>query len=452
MKKIRIGNDIPIQWYLRINDGSVKLSSVDVKIGIRKPGSEIVYPEFKIINECITLTFHGFRQKDIGNYNITAYINYMKPNMATVDYCNVFKLVQCSCDSDIVSYPVIIESDLQMCVDGYIPTPPTPDEPTDTKVDSISVTSTLDTIYVGSTVKGTAQMSASVSPDNATNKEVEWSSNNESIATVDANGLVTAKAAGQVTIIATAKDGSGVKGEKQLTVAANSVVSTSEPIYGTPTITATYTEIEADGSNNATPTVTYKQTAEVTDTYADGSTQKRSLSNVTTGGTVTYTKKSGTATVGTDGKVTASASTSTSKHSVAVVTVSVTLNGKVGTKDVTVNQKAYVAPAPKYYYGLTNTLPADMTSLPEGAVAKEKPLNGNLQIVGNGINNVWYFIIPQGTVITSVTESGEAAPMTWFVSTKQEQTIDVNGVTYDVYAQKRAVGKYGTAYEVSINI
>ncbi len=328
-----------------------------------------------------------------------------------------------------------------------------PDEPTETMAEAITVTASAENIYVGSTVKGTAQMSVSVSPDNATNKEVEWSSNNESIATVDANGLVTAKAAGQVTIIATAKDGSGVKGEKQLTVAANSVVSTSEPIYGTPTITATYTEIEADGSNNATPTVTYKQTAEVTDTYADGSTQKRSLSNVTTGGTVTYTKKSGTATVGTDGKVSASASTNTSKHSVAVVTVSVTLNGKTDTKEVTVYQKAYVAPPVLWYIGNVSKTAAQFAEMSVeellASVTKSADITTK-KLENNSINkSVWYVMIPD-TVdvkgaqfsaggITSPFTADEIKTPTKFKGVHEDVTID--GKTYKVY------GYRNTAFE-----
>ena len=50
-----------------------------------------------------------------------------------------------------------------------------------------------------------------VVPDNATNKEVTWSSSNPSVASIDTNGTVTAKAAGTATITATAKDGQGAK-------------------------------------------------------------------------------------------------------------------------------------------------------------------------------------------------------------------------------------------------
>ena len=67
-------------------------------------------------------------------------------------------------------------------------------------------------------VDDTTVLTATVQPDNATDKSLEWSSSNTSVATVDQTGKVTAVALGSCTITATAIDGSGVKGICAVTV------------------------------------------------------------------------------------------------------------------------------------------------------------------------------------------------------------------------------------------
>ena len=86
------------------------------------------------------------------------------------------------------------------------------------KINAISVTGAGDatTVLNGRTL----QMSAEVSPDNASNKSVTWSvENGTGSAEIDANGLLTATGAGTVTVRATAKDGSGVAGILEIQVA-----------------------------------------------------------------------------------------------------------------------------------------------------------------------------------------------------------------------------------------
>ena len=72
------------------------------------------------------------------------------------------------------------------------------------KVTGVSLNKNTTTIKVG----GTETLTAMVEPANATNKAVTWSSDNISVATVDANGLVTAVAEGSATITVTTEDGS----------------------------------------------------------------------------------------------------------------------------------------------------------------------------------------------------------------------------------------------------
>ena len=60
-------------------------------------------------------------------------------------------------------------------------------------------------------------LEATVTPDNATNKEISWTSDNESVATVSAEGIVKAIKAGTANITATSED-SGVNAKCEITV------------------------------------------------------------------------------------------------------------------------------------------------------------------------------------------------------------------------------------------
>lgn len=82
-------------------------------------------------------------------------------------------------------------------------------------VAKIVVTADKGTLNIGET----ASLIATVTPNNADNKSVTWSVSDPSVADIDANGKLTAKKAGKVTVTATAKDGSGVKGTMEITSA-----------------------------------------------------------------------------------------------------------------------------------------------------------------------------------------------------------------------------------------
>ena len=70
-------------------------------------------------------------------------------------------------------------------------------------VESVSLDKTELQLAVGEN----ATLSAAITPENATDKNVTWSSDNETVATVDANGVVTAAAPGSATITVTTADG-----------------------------------------------------------------------------------------------------------------------------------------------------------------------------------------------------------------------------------------------------
>ena len=107
------------------------------------------------------------------------------------------------------------------------------------KVSSISLNKTSASLLIGGTV--TLSVS-SVSPSDAVDKTVTWSSSNSSVASVNAStGVVTAAAAGSATITATANDGSGKTATCSVTVypAGTKVWDSSNisdlSVYGTST-------------------------------------------------------------------------------------------------------------------------------------------------------------------------------------------------------------------------
>lgn len=75
-------------------------------------------------------------------------------------------------------------------------------------------------------IDNSATITTIVLPNNATNTELEWTSDDLSIAVVDA-GVVTGKKEGTTTITATAKDGSGIKETCEVTVRPEPNVSFS---------------------------------------------------------------------------------------------------------------------------------------------------------------------------------------------------------------------------------
>ena len=81
-------------------------------------------------------------------------------------------------------------------------------------VEKIEMSKTNAEMKVGETLV----LTATVTPDNATDKELSFSSSDEKVAFVDSTGVVTAMNTGTAVISATAKDGSGTVGKCEITV------------------------------------------------------------------------------------------------------------------------------------------------------------------------------------------------------------------------------------------
>ena len=133
-----------------------------------------------------------------------------------------------------------------------------------TPVTSISLSPNSLNLFVNG---GTQTLTANVLPATATNKNINWSSNNTNVATV-ANGVITPVSQGNATITATAADGSGISQSilatvnpdpglivDSLTVAGVTSIVPFESSYPieTITVTANYTNLTSeDVTVNAT--------------------------------------------------------------------------------------------------------------------------------------------------------------------------------------------------------
>lgn len=92
-----------------------------------------------------------------------------------------------------------------------------------TNVESVTLDKTEGVLTVGNTVTVTA----TVTPDTATNASVTWSSSDEVIATVDSEGKITAVAPGTATITATSDSNPDASAAYAVTVQAKKVVTST---------------------------------------------------------------------------------------------------------------------------------------------------------------------------------------------------------------------------------
>ena len=160
----------------------------------------------------------------------------------------------------------------------------------------------------------TLQLTATVTPSNATKKEVKWSTSNKNVAMVSPSGLVTTKSAGTAIITCTAQDGSNVKATCKITV-KNPVVKVTKVTLNKTTATLAPKE-----------TLTLKATVAPTNATNKAVTWKSSNTKI--------------ATVSSSGKVTAKAA-----GTVTITCRAKDGSGKKATCKITVytNTEAYVA-------------------------------------------------------------------------------------------------------------
>ena len=137
-------------------------------------------------------------------------------------------------DSETVTVPDNLDSAFGVVPDGLSATTKVT---VTTKVEGITLDKTEGILNVGNTVT----ITATVAPEEATNPAVTWSSSDESVATVDETGKVTAVAVGNATITATSEDESSVSADYELTVQQKKAATTTKNNYSGSTSAGTST-------------------------------------------------------------------------------------------------------------------------------------------------------------------------------------------------------------------
>lgn len=114
-------------------------------------------------------------------------------------------------DSETVTVPDNLDSAFDVVPEGLSATTKVT---VTTKVEGITLDKTEGILNVGNTVT----ITATVAPEEATNPAVTWSSSDESVATVDETGKITAVATGNATITATSNSDADVNATYDVTV------------------------------------------------------------------------------------------------------------------------------------------------------------------------------------------------------------------------------------------
>ena len=175
--------------------------------------------------------------------------------------------------------------------------------PEDVEVQSVKVTAEKTELKVGETTKAKAV----ITPENATDKSVTWTTSDETVVTVDKDGNITAKKAGKAEVIATSSNGKA--GKVEITV----VKEEPEDVAVTEVkVTAEKTELKVGETTKAKAVIT-----------PENATDK----------SVTWTTSDETVvTVDKDGNITA-------KNAGKAEVIATSSNGKVGKVEITVVEK-----------------------------------------------------------------------------------------------------------------
>ena len=264
------------------------------------------------------------------------------------------------------------------------------------EVESVSLNKSEMTLTEGES----ETLAATVTPDNAENKSIKWSSNNEAVATVDANGTVTAKSAGTAVITATSTNGKSAGctvtvEKKQIPVTE---VRLSESTVGI-----------VEGS-------TYKLTATV---LPENTTDSKSVSWSSSNSEVATVDANGTVTAKRAGTAVITATSTNGKSAGCTVTVS--------KKEIPITEISLDKSSATLTEGETTTLTA--TVLPENTTYGKsvKWSSSNVAVATVDIMGKVTAKSAGTAIITAISENGKTASCTITVN-KKDTNITITEV------------------------
>ncbi|MFR0558996.1 Ig-like domain-containing protein, partial [Pseudoscardovia radai] len=264
--------------------------------------------------------------------------------------------------------------------------------PATVPVTGVTVTPSIKSLYVGDAT----QLTATVAPSNATDKTVTWTSSNPSVATVDANGIVTARAQGTASI--SAKAG-------------------SYTAYSTISVTAKTVAVESVSVSPATVGVKVGTTTQLTATVTPANATDQSLTWISDNASVATVDANGVVTGVKEGTATITAFTSNGVSGKATVTVSAV--------SVPVTGVSLSPSNPSVVEGATTRLTA--TVVPANATDQSLTWISDNQSVATVDQNGVVTGVKEGTAkITAFTKNGVSGTVTVTVTAA---AIAVTGVT-----------------------
>lgn len=126
MYKVRVGNDINIQWRIFRNDSPEDFAGKTLRLLMRGTSQTIEVRDYVLEGNVVKWEYKGKDQRGPSTFTFTLIENEGKDDMFTIDKCDVLRLVSCSCqaDDDDGRFDMFIDTDIVLPsngVDGKTP-------------------------------------------------------------------------------------------------------------------------------------------------------------------------------------------------------------------------------------------------------------------------------------------------------------------------------------------